>query len=479
MGLKGHTVSKPINILSDEQVERIHYATLDVLERTGVRFENDKALEILEGAGCKVDHEKKIVRFPPGLVEDCLRKTPSSFTLRARESKNDLRFGGNTLYFAPFAAQNKGDPDTGARARPTLKEAAEAYRLMDALDNIHFPFGGSWFDVEGVEPLMQFPTRTATCIRNSSKGIAGVSYFDCEIWDIKLAEATNQDVLGGVTSSPPLTWDGAVINATFRYLEKGFPIGLSGGQNFGATSPVTIAGSLVTNNAELISMIALIQLVKPGRGTLAGNYAQPLSMRSGLPLLGAIEKSIHGMAFAQLWRHYKIPSATVGSTDAKLADYQCGYEKAISVILLSLAGFNSVWHGGGLYDELTWSPVVMLMDNDIFGMTARVLRGIEVNDETLAVDVIDEVGPIPGHFLNRAHTRKWWKTEIFEPMLADRQPHPEWVESGSKNIVQRAKAKMAEILAKYEPTPLTKEQEKAVAEVLKEAESYYGQLGMM
>ncbi len=477
MSLKGYTVSKPINILSEAQVKRIHYSTLDVLERTGVKFENDKALEILEGAGCKVDHEKKIARFPAGLVEDCVSRCPSSFTLRARESKNNIRFGGNTLYFGPFAAQHKGEADTGARVSPTIEEAGEAYRLMDALDNMHFPFGGSLFDHKGVDPLMQFTTRTATFIRNSSKTIAGMSYFDCEIFDIKLAEASNQDILGTATSSPPLTWDGAVINAMFHYIEKGFPIGVTGGQNFGATSPVTIAGSVVATNVELMSMIVLLQTVRPGNGILAANYSQPLSMRTGLPLLGAVEKSVHGMAFAQMWRHYEVPTATIGSTDSKVADYQCGYEKAISILLQSLAGCNCVLEGGGLYDELTWSPLVLLMDNDIFGMVARVLQGIEVTDETLAVDLINEVGPIPGHFLNREHTRKWWRHEIFEPLLADRQSHPEWEESGSKNIVQRAKERMAEIVAKHEPTPLTDDQEKAVAEIVEEAKRHYGGFG--
>ncbi len=479
MAMKGITVNKPINILSEDEVERIHYSTLEVLERTGVKFDNDKALEILEGAGCKVDHEKKQVHFPPQLVEECLRKCPSSFTLRARESKNDLRFGGNTLYFGPFAAQHLGAADTGERITPTIKEVGEAYRLMDALEHMHFPFGGSIFDHKDVNPMMQFTTRTATFIRNSSKTIAGMSYFDCEIFEIKLAEATDQDVLGTATSSPPLTWDGAVINAMLRYLEKGFPIGVCGGQNFGATSPVTIAGSVVATNTELMSMMVLLQSARPGAAILAANYSQPLSMRTGLPLLGAVEKSIHGMAFAQMWRRYGLPRVTIGSTDSKVADYQCGYEKAISVILHSLAGFNCVLEGGGLYDELTWSPLVLLMDNDIFGMVSRVLNGINVTDETLAVDLINEVGPIPGHFLNREHTRNWWRQEIFEPVLADRQSHPEWVEAGSKDIVKRAKEKMAEIVATYEPTPLTDDQEKAVAEIIKEAESYYGQLGMM
>jgi len=204
-----------------------------------------------------------------------------------------------------------------------------------------------------------------------------------------------------------------------------------------------------------------------------------MDMRTSVPILGAIEKGIAGMGFAQMWRHYGIPSWCKASTDAKTPDYQCGYEKALSSMIQTLAGPSVFCSAGSVYDELLWSPVVLVMDNDMYGSIGRVLKGIDVTEETLAVDLIKKVGPVPGHYLNTAHTRAWWRHELFMPALADKLSHPEWIQAGSKTIVQKAKERVQEILATHEPTPLPEDQAKAIDEILEEATSYYKQKGML
>lgn len=478
MTLRGYTVKQPINILSEDEVKRIHSGTLEVLEETGVVFEHKKALEILADAGCKVDHEKQRVRFPSYLVEECLRKCPSSFTVKAREAKNDVRLGGNTLYFCSMIGMDAVDVDTGERKSPTVQDAADAIRVIDALDELHVSIA-PYFNLEGVPPMMVFPTLISTIVKNSSKTTIGVTGYDADIWVIKVAQATNQEITGNATSAPPLTWGEGIITSTLRYIEAGFPVLPISGLNFGANSPATIAGSLVLNNAELLSMIVLTQAVSPGHRCWVSNYSQPLDMRTSQPILGAIEKGLCGMAFAQMWRHYGLPSNCMVSSDAKVPDYQCGYEKAMSLVIQSLSGYNMLAAAGVVYDELMHSPIVTVIDSDIIGMIGRLLEGIKVTDETLAVDLIKQVGPIPGHFLNTAHTRKWWKQELFMPKLADRQSHPEWVNAGSKNIIQRAKERTKEILATHEPTPLPEDQDKAVGEILEEARSYFREKGLI
>ena len=478
MTLKGYTVENPIDILTEDQIERIHHTTLEILEQTGARFEQEKALEVLDDAGCMVDHEDQMVRFPPALVEDCIGKCPSSFVYRAREAKNNVRMGGNRVYFGPWVAMNKGNPETGDRIRPTRQQAAEAVRIVDALDRVHFGYG-VYFDLRDVDPIMQIPTKQAISMRNSSKLGFGLTDYDCDIWEIKMAQATNQELVGGPTCSPPLTWSKGVMDSVFRYLEVGFPIWPMGGQNYGATSPATLAGSLALNNAETLSMLVLVQVVNPGNRFLAYNYSQPLSMRTGQPLFGAIEKGINGMAFAQLYRHYGIPRGALNSSDSKTADYECGYEKGMTTLLNALSGNNFISVGGGVYDELTWSPEVLVMDNDVFGMIGRVIEGIEVTDETLAVDLITETGPIPGHYLTKAHTRKWWMHELFMPDIPDRRSHQEWLEAGSRTNLERARERVEEILATHQPTPLTEDQDKAIDEILEEARSYFKERGML
>lgn len=478
MTLRGYPVRRPIDILTKSEVERVHSGTLEVLEETGVVFEHKRALEILADAGCKVDFKKQRARFPSYLVEECIRKCPSSFTLKAREAKNDLRLGGHTLHFAPMIGMDTVDVDTGKRRSPTLQDAADAIRVMDALDELHLTIA-PYFNLEGVPPMMVFPTIMSIILRNTTKATVGVTGYDADIWVIKMAQATNQEIAGNATSAPPLTWGEGIITSTLRYIEAGFPILPISGLNFGANAPATIAGSLVLNNAELLSLIVLTQVVSPGHRCWAANYSQPLDMRTSQPILGAIEKGLCGMAFAQMWRHYGLPPLCMVSSDAKVPDYQCAYEKTMSLVVQSLAGYNVLAAAGVVYDELMHSPIVTVMDCDIIGMIGRLLEGIKVSDETLAVDLIKQVGPIPGHYLNTAHTRKWWKNELFMPKLADRHSYPEWVSSGSKNIVQRAKERVAEILATHEPTPLPKDQEKAINEILKEAESYYKEKGLI
>jgi trimethylamine--corrinoid protein Co-methyltransferase len=478
MTLRGYTVKEPINILAEDEVKRIHSGTLEVLEDTGVVFEHKKALEILEGAGCKVDFERQRVRFPSSLVEESIRKCPSSFTIRTRERKNYVRMGGHTLYFSSMIGMDTLDVDTGARRAPTVQDTIEAVRVIDALDEIHF-CTAPYFNLKGVPPVMVFPTLASIITKNSSKATITPTGYDVDIWCIKMAQATDQEMPGNATSAPPLTWGEDIITSTLRYIEAGFPIVPISGLNFGANAPATIAGSLVLNNAELLSCIVLTQAVSPGHRCLAANYSQPLEMRTCQPILGAIEKGICGMGFAQMWRHYGIPSLHFVSSDAKVPDYQCGYEKAMSLLIQSLAGYSLLSCPGVVYDELLHSPIVTVMDADILGMIGRILEGIEVTDETLAVDLIKQVGPIPGHYLNTAHTRKWWKHELFMPALADKLSHPEWEKAGSKNIVERAKERVKEILATHKPTPLPEEQEKAIDEILKEATSYFKERGML
>ena len=263
-------------------------------------------------------------------------------------------------------------------------------------------------------------------------------------------------------------------------MEAGFPVFPTSGQVFGGSSPATLAGSLALNNAELIAILVLTQVLAPGHRFVASDYSQPLDMRSGQALLGAVENAVTGMAFTQMWRHYGIPCALAANgSDSKLPDYQCASEKAMNIVTQCMAGPSLFLSGGSIYDEHTWSPVVMLMDAEVIEMVGRIISGMEVSEETLAGDLIRQVGPIPGYYLDKKHTRDWWSKEQYIPTLADRQSHAEWESSGAKSMLDRAEERMIEILDNHEPDPLPGDQEKALDELLVEAESFYRQKGAM
>ncbi|MCK4793874.1 MAG: trimethylamine methyltransferase family protein, partial [Desulfobacteraceae bacterium] len=193
---------------------------------------------------------------------------------------------------------------------------------------------------------------------------------------------------------------------------------------------------------------------------------------------GGIGCSIHQVMTNQIWRRYRVPrfsgGSGVGYTASKSIDFQNAYERAIGLLLNALSGTNFVCFMGAVYGELTWSPIQAILDDDIAGMIGRFIDGVEVNDDTMAIDLINEVGPIPGFYLNQSHTRDWWHKEQFVPRTADRLTYPEWMNTGRKNCLDYARERMEEILATNKVSPtLTPSQEEDIEKILNEARQYY------
>ena len=474
---------EPVRVLSDSQVEAIHTATLDVLEKTGVKFENDRALNLLKKNDCLVDTDEKIVRIPSHVVEECIRTTPSSFTVRARDPKDDIRIGGNTLYFMSSAGARYTDIETGVVRMATMKENDDAVLISDALETIDmFPSYTPYFEIEGVEPVMLCPTSLASRIRYTSKVSRGAQVSDSFIFETQLAQAVGQQLLGNSEAAPPLAYSEDAVNAAFEYANAGFPIYIAAGSVMGGTSPVTAAGSTISNNAELLAAVVLIQCIKPGLGICANDFVTPMEMRSGGLLFGSLGVNLHQMAFNQIWHDlYKIPTVNTGAafSNSKLVDYQSGYEKTHTAIVSALSGANIIVLHGGVTAELAYNPILSIINDDVANIIGRTIEGFEVNKEMMALDLIEEVGPIPGNFLNKAHTRVHWKEEYFVPKVADLLPYPEWKKQGAKSVIDHAREKMEEILTTHKPSPITPQQEKDIERILMDARRYYKQKGLL
>lgn len=481
--LKGFTRKfKPLEILAEEQLQAIHRGTLDVLETTGVRIEHDRALQLFADHDCKVDLKEKRVRIPGYLVEDCLRKCPSSFAVKTREAKHDLRIGGNTLYFQNSVGMRIVDLDSWQPRTPTMNEQNEGVRVLDALDTVHSINSYTpYMNIKEIPSCLLLPESMASRIRNSTKSLYTGYSDDSEIFVIKMAKAVGIELIGMVLASPPLTYYRDTIEAAFRFIEAGFPISLAGGATMGGSGPVTIAGSTITNNAQAMAGIVLIQLIKPGTGVIVSDFTFAMDMQFGHPVFGALPSALHNVMFSQIWRKYGLPvkAGSTGYSSSKKIDFQCAYEKTMVGLVTALSGANLMeWHGG-LHAELTFNPVLAVLEDDTANWVGRFIEGVEVTDETLAIDLIEQVGPIPGQYLNTEHTRKWWQKEQFIPKAADRAPYPEWIKKGKKDAIALAKERMEEILAKHKPKPLTPEQDKAIDEILEEARSFYRQKGLM
>lgn len=471
----------PLRVLTDEQVESIHRATLEVLWATGVRMEHQRALQLLEKSGCPVDYDAMRVRMPPALVEDCLRRAPSSFPAPARDPANSLMIGGNTLCLAVAPGKGTVDPDTWEPRTPTRKENYDGVRVLDALPSMHFfsPYT-PYFGFEGVPPCMAMLESLAARLRNSTKFQCVGFTHGCEVFSIQMAQSLGIQILGTCAWAPPLTVYRDAVDSLFRFAEVGMPVRVISGQVMGGTAPASMAGAIVTNNAEVIAGLVLAQVVRPGTPVLAKDFTAPMNMNTGSPAFGAIEISLHNAACNQLFQRYGVPlDDTTAYPNSKLSDYQCAYEKAFRVLVAGLSGASTLLFHGSVHGELTHHPLQAILDDDVAGMVGRFLEGITVNSETLAVDLINEVGPIPGHFLNKQHTRDWWKKEQFVPGAADRLTYPEWMNSGKKSCLDYARERMEHILATHKPTSLTASQEQDVERILEEARTHYKQQGLI
>jgi len=487
--LKGFTRKfKPLEILTQEQVEEIHRATLDVLWQTGVRFESERALKLFAKNGCKVDYKMHLVRFMPDLVEECLRRCPSRHLVRSRDPKHDLMIGGNTVYFDASVGMRAADPDTGEWHRPTLRENYNGVKVLDALDNIHrLTSYCPYADIKEIPAAMQYTINAACRFRYSTKVSRTEHAAGSGQFAMKMAHTCGMDINANMEASPPLTFYEDAITNAFWACEvpeySHFPVVFADGDIMAATAPATFAGSLVTSSAEITAGIVMVQLLQPGKPVAAGHFVFPMDMRYGHPGFGGIECALHNVAFNQIWRRHDIPIIDYGGalfTLAKNIGYQTGADKMQNLIISAISGANVIAIAGGLFAELTWSPELAILDNDLCGAVGRFIEGFEVSGQTLALDVIHEVGPIPGIYLNQAHTREWWKKEFYASQVMDTLPYDVWIKEGKKNALNYAKERLKEILATHEVSvPLTEEQDRDINNIIEEAMVYYRGKGML
>lgn len=483
MAIKGFRRKfSPLEVLEKGEISSIKAGVLQVLNKTGVAFHDQRALTLLADNGCKVDFDTHRVRFPESLIHDCLKRCPSSFPVKARDPENNWLLGDQqTTYFVASGAMNTIDLDSLRPRQPTRKEFYDFMKLLDALPTVHGLPAFPWYGFAKVPQVMCLLESAAAKMRMTTKVFMEGSVHDNDLWTIRMAEATGQDILQLVNPGAPLTQSEEVVTKIFRYTEKGMPFHFASGPIIGATAPATLAGALISCSVEHISGIVLTQLIKPEARVWSGNMVFAQNMRTGSPMFGQVANSLLDAAFHQLWREYGVPSWSIAAawSDSKQIDYQAAYETSTSAVYAALAGASMVRFQGGVAQQLSLHPVKAVLDDDVAGMIGRFLAGIEVNEDTAAIDLIENVGPIPGNFLTTAHTRQWWKREQYLPKTADHGSYADFFNEGEKAVLQRALERMGQILDSHKPTPLSPSQEETIEEILREARAYYRKKGLI
>jgi len=451
--------------LSESDVKRIHTASLEVLERTGIEVLPSEARQLFAQAGATVDESANRVYIPRAMVEDAIAKACSRFTLAGRDARHDLDIGGDRVYMGTGGAAVKVVDLTGHLRASRLEDIARIGRLVDALDNIHFYLRP--VVAQDVPEELLDVNKTYAAISNTSKHVMTSAYTVKSAREVIEMVSMVSGGKAAYEERPivsftncwtvsPLRYATETVEVLLELIRQNIPVTISSAPQSGATSPAALAGTLVQINAEELSGIVLTNLVRPGARVLMGYVPSMADLRTGNFVGGAPEFALMNAAAAQMGHFYNIPVYNSSAlTDSKVSDVQAGYEKGITSTAAALSGSNYIHHSAGFLENmLTVSYEQYVIDDDINGSIMRMVRGIEVNDETLAVDLIDQVCRGDGHYLGTRQSLEMMRTEYYYPHTGDRSRRGEWEQAGSLDMRQRARARAQAILETHEPARL-------------------------
>lgn len=452
--------------LTESDIRRIHEAALTVLERTGIEVMPSACREIFRAAGARVVDAENRVYIPRAMVEDALAKAPNQVLLAGRDPQKDMLLGGARVYMGTGGAAVKVlDLDSGFARESTLADVAAIGRLVDALDNIHFYLRACVARDIPAE-LLDINTFYAS-LSSTGKHVTGNCFSVQSVRDVAEMGAM---IMGGAAqlrqrpilsitncwTVSPLRYAPETVEVLTEILRQGIPVFLSSAPQAGATSPAALAGTLVQITAEELSGVVYTQLVQPGAAIILGFVPSVSDLRTGDYVGGSPEFAMMHAAAAQVGQFYNLPVYnSSGLTDSKIPDVQAGYEKGMTSAAAALAGSNYIHHSAGFLESMmTVAYEQYVIDDDINGAVMRMVRGIEVSDETLSIDVIDQVCRGEGHFLGTAQSRELMHTEYYYPHTGDRQRRGDWEDAGSLSMWERARARARQLLTTHRPTPL-------------------------
>jgi trimethylamine---corrinoid protein Co-methyltransferase len=467
-----------LEILTPEEVKKIHEATLWIIEHVGIRFPSRRALEIWEANGATVDRDKKIVKVKGDVIEEALTQCPPAYPLAARDPQQDLSLDGNHVYLGTDGCGVEViDIHTGQKRTSCLGDVHDISRVADATEEVGF----HWVPVSAQDtpPETRGLYEVKTIWENSTKHVQTESIYS--IHEAKAAMEMAALLVGGKDklkerpvlslmqcTAPPLGHDGGSLDAALIAAEHGIPTGFMTMAACMTTGPVTLAGNLAVGNAEVISATALLQLAFPGAPVFYAAAQTASDPRLGCYTGGGPEDYLFGAATNVLSDFYNIPlSMGAFATGAKEPNWQAGLDGALSSFMASVVMSDMLLGCGFLHGSRIWSYAEMMMDCEIFSIVQKMMQGIVVNEETLALETIANVGP-GGHYLAQKHTRKHMR-ELFMPEFMDRRPYGQWEEK-QDDARDWAVNKARKILKEHQPEPLDPKISEEMAKIIQSVE---------
>jgi trimethylamine--corrinoid protein Co-methyltransferase len=469
-----------LEILTKNELTEIHNATLEILAHAGVQVNDSATRRMLRESGAQVDESKGIVKISERLVHEALRKAPKEFALYGRDGLEPLTLGPWETYFTTGGyATYVYDLSTGVRREATSRDLAEAVRLADALSNCDLVANLPAAPRDVPQTTLDRHqwaiglTNTRKHVLSEARGYDGVK--DAIAMATAITGSTDAlkrrpIITFDVTTISPLTQDRLQTQEIVGAARNGIPVSISPGPMAGASSPVTLAGTMAQANAEFLSGLVISQVASPGAPVIYACWARHLDQKTANVTMGTPEFALLRVCQAQLGRYYDLPTRGGGLvTDSKVVDAQSGYEKMATCLVPAMAGLNIV-AGMAMVDSLnTMSFEQFILDEEMVGFVRRILNGIDVSAETIAADLIKSIGP-GGSFLGNKHSLRHFREELWMPQISDRTTWSRWHERGEKSAEVRSREAAKKILAYHQAPALPADVDKQIWSIVREAE---------
>jgi trimethylamine--corrinoid protein Co-methyltransferase len=465
-------------VLSGDQIEEIYHSSLDVLERVGTRVYGEEGLALLRDAGCLVS-EGGLVRIPSWLVKAALNTTPERIVLAGRDRSRRIYLEKDKIYFGTGSdCPSLIDPYTDEVRKYTYQDVYNAARISDALPHIDFHMSlgltsgvlPQTYDRHQFLAMLQGTSKPLVITTVDKEGLADQYLMACEVLGGPEEFARLALFVVYIEPSSPLNNSVEAVEKILYAAEMGIPAIFTPCIMCGGTGPVTLAGTMVQGLAEYLVGVVLAQLKKKGAAVIMGGVNSTMDMATSILSYGAPELALISAAMTDVAKWLRVPMfSTAGCSDAKVLDEQAAIEAAMSITIAALSGANLIHDVGYLESGLLGSFDMLVLSDEIIGMAKHILRGVTVRPDTLAVDVIERVGP-GGHYLTQDHTRRHFRTEMWFPTLIDRQMRRGWEAGGRKTMADRVRERVVDILERHEPMQIPSEVEARLKEILAETD---------
>lgn len=461
-----------MGLLSDDQIEAIHQASLRILRDIGLNFLLPEAVDLLRRGGARVDDDGVRVRFDPAMVEETIRTAPSRFKMHSRNPAHTVEIGGDgTVFLMMGSAPNVTDIDRGRRTG-NFKDCCNLLKLTQALNICHV-IGGYPVEPIDIDPRVRHLDAVSAMVTLTDKVPNGYSLGRERILDAveiaRLARGISAEqmfrepsIYTTVNTNSPLQLDHPMLIGIIEMARLGQPVNLTPFTLAGAMAPITLAGALAQQNAEFLAGLCVSQLAQPGAPVIYGSFTSNVDMKSGSPAFGTPEFAKGLFASGQLARRYDVPWRGSNVNASNAPDAQATYESMMSIWPMVMAHCNLVKHAlGWLEGGLSVSYEKVILDAEMLQMMAAFMEPLSVDDASLAVEAIAEVGP-GSHFFQCSHTMERYETAFYAPTLSDWQNFENWADAGSVDATTRANGIWKALLEGYEPPPIDEGDREAI-----------------